>query len=307
MLSPRTEGTIPLSDGRSLGYAEFGDPDGPPVMFLHGLPSSRLSAGMLHHAAERRGIRLISPDRPGFGLSDDAPDRTILDWPRDAAELADGLGIERFGVMGVSGAMPYVCASTILTPERLTGAAIVSGLGPLNVPGVLDGMNRESRTLYRMALKSPRFGRIWMRMLSTAAKRSPALVFRQQMDYLPDVDRELFSAPEMRDLRMRDLAEAFRQGSAAAAREAELHVNDWGFALDDVEMEVTLWHGELDRHHPTVMAEYLATALPSSRRIVVRGAGAFGFIEHIDEVFDALLPDEHEDGLAVSGSVVLPR
>jgi pimeloyl-ACP methyl ester carboxylesterase len=54
------------------------------------------------------GVRHIQLDRPGFGLSDFQPGRTVLDWPDDVAHVADLLGIERFAVIGVSGRGPYM-------------------------------------------------------------------------------------------------------------------------------------------------------------------------------------------------------
>jgi pimeloyl-ACP methyl ester carboxylesterase len=289
MLTSSLERTVQLADGRALGYAEFGDPRGTPVMFFHGLPSSRLAATMLGDPARRLGVRLISLDRPGFGLSDDAPQRRILDWPRDVEQLADQLGLDHFAVMGISGALPYVFACALRIPGRLSATAIVSGLGPLGAPGVLEGMNRESRTLYRLALRSPRLGRVWMRMFATAATASPALVFRQQMSYLPEVDQAVFAGPEMREARLRDIAEAFRQGPAAACRDAELHVSDWGFTLADVTANVIHWQGALDRHHPVAMGRYVVEALPNVQSIVVPDSGTFGFIEHADELFELLL------------------
>ncbi len=289
MLVPRLERTVTLPDGRALGYAEFGDPEGKPVFFFHGLPSTRLSGAMVDAGATANGVRLIAPDRPGFGLSEDEPNRSFLSWADDLAYLADELELAQYGIMGISGAMPYVCACLIKTPERLLGAAIVSGLGPLDVPGVLDGMNRETRTLYRMALRSPRLGRMWMRMFATAAKTSPNIIYRQQMGYLPDVDRAYFESDEMRELRQRDLEEAFVQGPAAASLEAQLHVTDWGFELADVEAPVLLWQGEDDKHHPIKMGRYLAEALPDCTPIFVPGAGAFGFIDRMEEIVTGLL------------------
>lgn len=289
MLVPRVERTVSLPDGRQLGVAEFGDPEGLPVMFFHGLPSTRLSGGMIDAGATENGVRLIAPDRPGVGLSEDEPDRTFLSWADDVRDLADAMDLDQFAVMGVSGAMPYVCACLIAFPERLLGAAIVSGLGPLDVPGVLDGMNNETRTLYRIALRSPRLGRMWMRMFATAAKRSPNLVYRQQMGYLPEVDRAYFEPEDMRELRERDLEEAFRRGSSAASHEAQLHVTDWGFELADVRAPVLLWQGEDDKHHPIKMGRYLAETLPDCTPIFVPGAGAFGFIDRMDEIVTGML------------------
>ena len=289
MLLPRLERTVTLRDGRELGYAEFGDPLGVPTFFFHGLPSTRLSAAMIDAGATANKVRLIAPDRPGVGLSDDEPNRTFLSWADDVEELANALGLARYAVMGVSGALPYVCACLLKHPERLLGAAIVSGLGPLDVPGVLDGMNRETRTLYRLALRSPRLGRMWMRMFATAARTSPTLVYRQQMSYLPEVDRAYFESEDMTELRQRDLEEAFRRGPAAASLEAELHVTDWGFKLSDVTSPVLLWVDEADRHHPIKMGRYLAEALPACVPMFVPGVGAFGFIDRMDEIVSGML------------------
>lgn len=71
--------TIKLHDGRSLGYAEFGDPDGKSVFHFHGFPGSRLEVKLMSDDASRNGVRLIGVDRIGMGLSDFQPDRKMID------------------------------------------------------------------------------------------------------------------------------------------------------------------------------------------------------------------------------------
>src|SRR5690242_4253772 len=93
---------IRLKDGRKLGYAEYGDPKGKPLFFFHGFPTSRFHAKRTDQAAKELGIRVIAPDRPGFGLSDFQIGRTLLDFPDDVLELANYLGIKKFVVEGVS-------------------------------------------------------------------------------------------------------------------------------------------------------------------------------------------------------------
>jgi pimeloyl-ACP methyl ester carboxylesterase len=278
-----------LPDSRALAYAEYGAPDGIPFIFMHGIPSSRLAGGLIDEAARRRGVHVIAPDRPGYGYSAEQPGRTILDWPRDVANLADQLDLGRFGVLGISGAVPYLLACAVAMPDRLSHVAILSGLGPLRAPGVMAGMNRESAALYRIALRSPRLGRMWMKMLAQTAKRSPLAVYQRQLSYLPEADRAVFDRPEMRELRIADLAEAFRQGSNGPAQEAVLHVSDWGFELGDVPVEVFLWQGAKDRHHPMAMGRYLSQAIPRNRAVVVDDVGAFGFISQMESIFDELM------------------
>src|SRR5687767_15639086 len=86
---------ITLADRRKVEVAEFGAPNGRPVIYCHGFPASRLDAQLADEAAREAGVRLIAPDRPGYGLSDFQPGRRIGDWPRDVAEIADALGLQR--------------------------------------------------------------------------------------------------------------------------------------------------------------------------------------------------------------------
>ena len=150
MPASRTAEVLRLSDGRRLGYAGYGDCHGAPVMFFHGTPGSRRVARWADQAARRHGIRLIAPDRPGFGLSDFQPGRTLGAWPKDVVELADALRLERFAVAGVSGGGPYVAACAWRLADRLSHAGIISGMGPIDDPALAGcSAARLSRRLRR--------------------------------------------------------------------------------------------------------------------------------------------------------------
>ena len=70
MKEPRYNQTLKLRDGRQLGFASFGEPEGKPVFYFTGGNSSRLEGKWFEKAAQEKKTRLIVPDRPGFGLSD---------------------------------------------------------------------------------------------------------------------------------------------------------------------------------------------------------------------------------------------
>lgn len=126
-----TEGEmLQLADGRILAYTEVGDPHGYPVFYFHGAPGSRLEGQLFAESNQEFGIRMIIPDRPGYGLSDNQENRTYLDWAQDVAELADHLGIERFAVLGYSSGGPYAAVVAHQLPGRVTVAVIVAGEGP---------------------------------------------------------------------------------------------------------------------------------------------------------------------------------
>ena len=111
MKKSRENQTIQLNDGRNLGFAEYGPIDGKPILYFSGGNSSRLKGRWFDKASNRHNVRLIVPDRPGFGFSSFYRDRQLLDWPKDIIELINYLSIKSFSVFGLSGGGPHVLAT----------------------------------------------------------------------------------------------------------------------------------------------------------------------------------------------------
>jgi len=76
------------SDGRAIGVRIAGAEEGPLVIYLHGSPSSRLDVDYMHARSERRGVRLVGIDRPGYGLSTPTA-FTFASVARDVAVVAE--------------------------------------------------------------------------------------------------------------------------------------------------------------------------------------------------------------------------
>jgi pimeloyl-ACP methyl ester carboxylesterase len=132
--------TIQLADGRSLGLHELGDPDGFPVVYHHGTPSS----GVLYERWETPGVRLIGYDRAGYGSSTRRPGRSVADVVEDVEAIADALGLERFATWGLSGGGPHALACAALCSERLVAAASLAGVAPYDAEGLdwFEGMGQ---------------------------------------------------------------------------------------------------------------------------------------------------------------------
>ena len=279
---------IQLPDGRWLGYAEHGDPAGKPVFFFHGAPSSRLFRHPDESIAASLDARVITVDRPGFGLSDFQPERTLLDWPDDVAALADALGLERFAVGGISAGGPYVAACAYKIPHRLTSAGIVSGVGPTDCPGVTEEMPRPRRIGVAVARRAP-----WLLIpllwLFNNPRRDPERFFEQIKTQVSDPDRAVLARPEVRAVLVASYAETARPGLRGFAWESLLLSHPWGFRLEDITMEVHLWHGEDDASIPVSMGRTMAGAIPNCRATFLPGEGHFLFFDHWGEILSALL------------------
>src|SRR5215471_3904851 len=150
-----TDKVFRLRDGRVLGYAEYGDPRGKPVFFFHGLPGSRRQRHPDDSIAIELGARIITVDRPGYGLSEFQPGRTLLDWPGDVAQLADGLHLDQFAAIGLSGGGPYLLSCAYTMPERITSASVISGMGPVESPEARKGMLGAMRLGLGLARRLP--------------------------------------------------------------------------------------------------------------------------------------------------------
>src|SRR5580704_2836233 len=148
-MTDRDYQSIKLRDGRTLAYAQFGDPEGDPIIYCHGTPSSRAEGELTLRGscAAQLGLRVIIPDRPGMGGSDFLPNRRVVDWPNDVLELADALQIERFAMLGSSGGAPYALVCGAMIPERVSVVGVIGAVAPIDAPGLFSP---RSRFLSRM-------------------------------------------------------------------------------------------------------------------------------------------------------------
>ena len=139
-MPPFIEGSVLLPRSRRLGFAEFGVPDGRPVFWFHGTPGARRQIPPeARLAAVERGVRLIGIDRPGVGDSTAHVYSSFAAWARDIAEVADRLGVERFGLIGLSGGGPYVLACAHSLPQRIVAGAVLGGVAPAVGPDAAPG------------------------------------------------------------------------------------------------------------------------------------------------------------------------
>jgi len=261
------EGTVRLSDGRALAYAEWGDPAGTPVLHFHGIPGSRLERHTDDRIYARLGIRYVTMDRPGYGRSDPSPGRTFVDWGADVAELTAALGIERFRAFAVSGGAPFALAVAAVFPESVERLTIVSGVGPVDRPGAFKGMELSERASYWASPRYPRAtAAISGAALSSAVRASSALARAASHAGKTAAARAQGARALTEQLR-----ESLRQGARAMVWENALCAQPWGFELASVSPEVQLWHGDHDHVCPLHHAQYVAGSLPRATLTVRRG------------------------------------
>jgi pimeloyl-ACP methyl ester carboxylesterase len=284
---PDDEQTLELLDGRRLGFAEYGRPDGDPCFYFHGHPGSRFEAEVAHEVAASAGIRVVALDRPGYGLSDFEPDRTILSWPRDVEAVADRLGLGRFAVLGASGGGPYALACGHAFPERVSRIGLISSIAPYQAAGAAEGMRWQNRVGFKAGARFPPLSRLIMWSMARQLRRDPERTLDAIVTAMSPSDVEIARRPEIRQMLRADVTEAFRQGSRGAARDVVLLGSPWGFGLGEITPPVLLWHGENDVLATLEMGRHLARSIPDCRPTFYPAEGHLIGFEHMPEIVRA--------------------
>jgi len=162
----------------------------------------------------------------------------------------------------------------------------VSGLAPLNVPGVIAGMGRRNRLTLQMVGHLAVLRRILMAAMAVSVARRPDRVLERGV--AATVDKNYLRRADVRTILEKSLSEAFRSGSGGAAWEMGLYARPWGFPLEDIRTPVDLWHGEQDANAPVAMGRFLATSIPECRARFYPGEGHLHFVDRLPEIFAAL-------------------
>ena len=144
-----------LSDGRKLGFIEYGDLQGYPIFAFHGLPGSRIWFKKDDEESKILGIRLITVDRPGFGNSDQKPDRTFLQFSDDIYELSQSLDLEKYSVFGVSGGGVYAAACAYKYPDLIHKAGLISTVNQFKNGKPPKEMAFQNRIAFTLARRFP--------------------------------------------------------------------------------------------------------------------------------------------------------
>ncbi|KAK6351003.1 hypothetical protein TWF718_004181 [Orbilia javanica] len=287
-----TEGNLEsllLSNGRTLTYRTYGPQNGTPLFYLHGSPSSSLEAAALVPHLSSRNIRIIAPNRPGFGQSSQHPNRKITDHARDVMAIADSLGIQKFRVMGLSGGGPYslACAHSI-PAERLTGVGVIAGTAPWKL-NPTKGMDWHGWMRFHLVrYLSWTFNTAYLRRSFDNKLKSWSVEERREF-WRKDVqntaidlgekDKVVAQSKEAVEEIVDCTMEAFELGCEGAMQDSVLLVADWDFELGDIRFDnVRLYFGTEDRSTPIHGARAMKKAIKGAKLVEYEGDGHFSIL-----------------------------
>ena len=252
-----------LPDGRALSWAELGSESAAQVLVhQHGTGSSRLELTSRDEDFAALGVRVIAPERPGYGESTALHDgQGVSGWAFDVAALVDDLGVDTFAVSGYSGGGPFalgVAGSPVLGP-RVTRVLLRAALAPEQGP----------RTAHDVEIRE-RAGRVpWREYEGWYESRMD-----DELRFAP-ADERAFADPTFAEAAMATLVEGSRQGPLGDAADQWAFATPWGFDMGSIDQPVAIWHGDADTVVPVAHAHVLSAALPNASLRVCIGDGHF--------------------------------
>jgi pimeloyl-ACP methyl ester carboxylesterase len=289
-LSKKHELMLRHPNGRAVHCTIIGARDLKKVVFYsHGFPASRIEAVVAHQEAVRLGLTIVALDRPGFGASEWYPERRFEDWPKDVALVADHLQVERFAVLGVSGGTPTAVATAAALPDRVSSLVVVSGVGPVDGPGALQGMNPANKAFLRLARRVPWLAKGCVWGLAHIWRAFPGAVALWFGALLPAVDRQIVTRRDVGVVLAKNIKEALCQGVRGTVSEFMLLASDWSHLLSRVSVPTSIWHGDADTYVPISMGEMLHRGIQGSTFHKVEDGGHFMILDTMGPVLESVV------------------
>jgi pimeloyl-ACP methyl ester carboxylesterase len=288
---PKLEGNIAVGDDRQIGFAEFGDPQGRAVFWLHGTPGARRQIPMEARVyAEQRQIRLIGVDRPGIGSSTPYQYDTVFAFADDLRTIADTLGIDKFEVIGLSGGGPYTLACAAAMPDRVVAAGVLGGVAPVRGADAIGG---GVSTLISAAAPVVELAGAPLRLAASTLIRlirpvaEPALYAYARIS--PEADRQLLVRPEFKAMFLDDLLNGSRKQLAAPFADVVVFARDWGFRLEEVKVPVRWWHGDRDHIVPFEHGQHVVSRLPDAQLTHLPGESHLAGLGRAEEILGTMI------------------
>jgi pimeloyl-ACP methyl ester carboxylesterase len=275
---------VTVGGGRVLAYTDIGPPAAPCLFFFHGAPMSRLHLVPLEPKFAACGLRVVSPDRPGYGRSSPQPGRSIADWPADVAALADALAIDRFLVAGHSSGGVYAVVCAALLGERVTGGVVVAGVTDMAWPDAWKGYLEGRSEIEIMRLADERAA------LERSSERFGAdgSGFLAEPFEFPGPDGAYLADATVDQALTATVIEAFRQGVTGYAQDIYLEGHGWTFDPARIGMPIQVVHGDSDPIVPIAHSRHTARSIPGATLRELPGHGHLTIVSELPAIAAAL-------------------
>lgn len=279
---PARTGHLDRPDGRRVGWAEWGPPDGTPVLFATGAAMSS-SLGFGADVVAPLGVRLVCVDRAGLGRSSPDPAKSFARHADDVAAVLAAAALTRPAVVGFSQGAPFAVA--LAAAGLVRAVALVAGQDELAHPAVRPRLHPEVGGMVDAIAADPAGFEA-----AFAARVDAAGLWALILGMSAPADRARYQEPAFAAAYRQCLDEGFAQGPAGYVRDVTLAMRPWPVAPEAVRVPVTLWYGAHDTSpvHSPDHGAHLAVRFPDARRHLVDDAGGAILWTHAAPILAAL-------------------
>ena len=247
---------------RQVAVEDAGPASAFPVIVHHG-GTRHLFPGAVRDA-QAHGLRLISYDRPGQGMSTPLPGRMVTDCAEDVQAILTQLGISRAAVWGSSVGGPYALATAALLPEAIASVCVFASLGLYGQPGLdfTEDMSEGFREQIRVFLDDPGRARADFQARSAEFARlssSPAWWMDRWADH---AGKDAAHSQEWADYLALVNRDGYAGGDEGWWEDWSASFLPWGFDPASIQAPVALWHGLQDTAAPPAYSRWLADRIP---------------------------------------------
>ncbi len=283
---------VRTATNRIVGYYEFGDPHGTPMVALHGTPGCGAGFAWADGRARVHGIRLLAPDRPGVGVSERwerGRGAAVDSYATELGAFADALELPSFPVIGYSGGGPYALAAAHSLADRVCAVAIVSGSGQVGEWASVADFETTDRLLTRLSQRIPVVARVTLDIGVRISRLAPKTSLWFGAIEMSASDRAVMAEFPTARAALAMFTQSCASGAHGVVDDYAALGRPWGFAVEEITVPVHCWHATSDPIVPLRHTDELVRRIPGAEVTHWEGGGHLAIIDRVDEVFDALL------------------
>lgn len=303
---PATPPVAPVVQGASLhhgrhgvvGLHAFGPADGVPVLFLHGALFGIAALPGMREAAQTLGLRIIAPERPGFGhtAAADTGDCTGL-AARQAVDILDALGVPQVVVLAHDIGTRFAARLALEAPGRVAAIIAAPATPPMQTWAQTADMPTRHRVNAWAAQHLPGLmDKIVALGLAQIARNGVEVIPRLVFDGC-DFDQAVLRQPKAGAVLQDAFQLAWAQRGAGFRADMRLTNENWEEEARSVSAPFLCLHGAESRTVSRNAVEALAKTLPKGRFRLVERAGHSLPISHPTLILRAALAAGQAAGL----------
>ncbi|WP_147124311.1 alpha/beta fold hydrolase [Shimia ponticola] len=278
---------VSVGQGREVQVFEYGDPDGQPILFWHGLIVGPFFTPHMIASFRAAGLRVIGISRPGFGRS--APPTR---WPdfnatvtEDTQRVLDHLGIDKVAFWVHHAGISFACRAAGAMPGRVLGAAM-NGAGVPIRKYMLRKMNRETRVAAATVVYAPQLLEIMLRAGFRTWRKTGPVAFYREFFGKDGVEQQTLTDPEFARLFELGMLHTSAQDPKAMVWDGKSAMSDWSDAYNHLRDLPQHWmHGDVDQILDHSFVEEFLEQEGQNPPLIVKGYGSDLLYRGFDQVF----------------------